>query len=448
MTEALRDAVADGEATHPGLALRDVPVVFLSYDEPWADDFWHDLQQKAPRALRVHNVKGLDACHKAAARAAGTDWFLTVDADTVVDPAFFDLVVPATYLSHTCRVDWASRNDVNGLLYGNGSVKLWPHRMVMAMRTHEAAPKGRLSVDHDIGKDRTGTLRVQMPGCFSVTRPAESAFHAFRCGFREGARLGMVPQLTRPQDFGRLAGEWKAQHLKTWCSVGAHTPHGAWVMYGARLGLWMLHAGDWDVRVINDYTWIDRFWSQMILPRFVPGGSRCPYTGAQWDAGLLAAELTALGRRIEALLDFELVEFPPETSRLMVATQGAAFSPSHIDTLGYMHLKGMGVTRDLVAARELFETGLLMNLSGSYNNLARMHEQGLMPDADLQQAIRLFETAIALGNAHAPYHLAQVLLRRDPLSDDDRARAAALIRLSAERGYAPAPADTRANGTG
>jgi hypothetical protein len=66
-------------------------IVFLSYDEPNADLHYADLCNKVPWAKRVHGVKGSDHAHKAAAELAETEWFITVDADNIVDPKFFDL---------------------------------------------------------------------------------------------------------------------------------------------------------------------------------------------------------------------------------------------------------------------------------------------------------------------------------------------------------------------
>ena len=43
------------------MRVAEIPIVFLSYDEPWADEFFADLIGKAPWAKRVHGVKGLDA---------------------------------------------------------------------------------------------------------------------------------------------------------------------------------------------------------------------------------------------------------------------------------------------------------------------------------------------------------------------------------------------------
>src|SRR5690606_10251497 len=122
--------------------------VFLSYDEPWAEAHWRELRSLLPRAVRVHGVKGLDACHKAAAEAVAGDWVVTVDADTRLGAALADAPVPRALLTGDFRLDWPSRNAVNGLWSGNGCVKLWPKALLREMRTHEAA-EGVLSLDHD-----------------------------------------------------------------------------------------------------------------------------------------------------------------------------------------------------------------------------------------------------------------------------------------------------------
>ena len=63
----------------------ELDIVFLSYDEPNADQHYADLCNKVPWAKRVHGVKGSDAAHKAAANLSETDWVITVDADNIVD---------------------------------------------------------------------------------------------------------------------------------------------------------------------------------------------------------------------------------------------------------------------------------------------------------------------------------------------------------------------------
>lgn len=420
------------------MRISEFPFVFLSYDEPWADDFFDRLRKVVPDALRVHGVQGLDACHKAAARAAASRWFVTVDADTEVDSSFLSVEVPDDLLSDRSRLDWASRNAVNGLAYGNGGLKVWPSKLVGELRSHEAAPADVTSVDHDRGRTGSRPNLIRMPGCHSVVRPAETAFHAFRCGFREGARLGTVDQtLVKSSDFLTAAGSWRAQHLRVLCTIGSHAPNGSWLIYGARLGLWMVNASDWDIRKINDYDWFDALWSDMIVPRFSPGGGRCHLGQFTWDTDRLRAEITALGERLASLLGLELPDLAPDVSRWMVNQIASQLSPSHLDTLGYMYLKGQGVPRNTDRALDFFETGRLVNLSGAINNLARVYDQGLgvPPDPDCARAF--YEYAISLGNRHAPYHLAQFLKALGDGDDAQSARVKSLLRLAAERGFAP-----------
>ena len=99
-------------------------IIFLSYDEPNADKNFADLCNKAPWAKRVHGVKGFDAAHKAAAAAAETDRFITVDADNIVRDDFLSIELDMTKINRHDVISWAGKNVVNGLVYGNGGLKL------------------------------------------------------------------------------------------------------------------------------------------------------------------------------------------------------------------------------------------------------------------------------------------------------------------------------------
>jgi hypothetical protein len=91
-------------------------VVFLSYDEPNADLHYADLCNKVPWAKRIHGIKGSDHAHKAAAEASETDWFITVDADNIVDPRFFNIDLDMS--DPKIQVyGWCGRNAINGLRY-------------------------------------------------------------------------------------------------------------------------------------------------------------------------------------------------------------------------------------------------------------------------------------------------------------------------------------------
>ena len=49
------------------VSINEFDIVFISYDEPNADENYNNLIEKAPWAKRSHGVFGSDAAHKAAA---------------------------------------------------------------------------------------------------------------------------------------------------------------------------------------------------------------------------------------------------------------------------------------------------------------------------------------------------------------------------------------------
>ena len=135
------------------------------------------------------------------------------------------------------------------------------------------------SLDHDTGKlpfgAAEGPRKVILPEVASETYPAETPYHGFRCGFREGVRLSqLAPHQAGGRGFGDSVDPWRAHRLKVWCCVGTHARNGLWMIYGARLGLWMAQCTEWSAVAINDYGWFDRFWNDIVAARFPPGRPR------------------------------------------------------------------------------------------------------------------------------------------------------------------------------
>ena len=341
--------VRGGCASEAQVSLSDFPIVFMSFDEPWADEVWERLLLVRPDARRVHGVKGLNACHVAAAESAGTEWFLTVDADTEVSEDLREVTFPEAYLRPAFRLDWQSKNAVNGVVSGNGSLKLWPRDLVRKMRSHEAAPDDAVSLDADIGQIRPGTSRiVLMPGCHSKTDPARTPFHAFRAGFRETTFLSWL--LRQMVERGASNDDALRQILTIWCSVGTHAPRGDWVLYGARMGVWAEQTWqDWDIRLTHDYDWFRRFWDADIKARIGPGGAHCPLSGHAWDADQLRNSVTGLGENLAAATDIPVAELDPETSRTLAEAQvfPAGRTLENLDSLGRAFQKGQGVPKNI-----------------------------------------------------------------------------------------------------
>ena len=117
----------------------DQDIIFLSYDEPNAEENYADLLAKVPWAKRVHGVEGSDAAHKACADLSETENFITIDGDTIIDPKFLEVDLDLNKLNATkdYQFSWAGKIDVNGLMYGNGSIKMWTRNFVKNMKTHE-----------------------------------------------------------------------------------------------------------------------------------------------------------------------------------------------------------------------------------------------------------------------------------------------------------------------
>ena len=105
------------------IPITEFDVVFISYDEPNADQNYQDLLEKCPWALRSHGVWGSDAAHKAAAALVETDRFITIDADNIVRSDFFNIELDLNTIGENDVISCAGKNAVNGLVYGNGGIK-------------------------------------------------------------------------------------------------------------------------------------------------------------------------------------------------------------------------------------------------------------------------------------------------------------------------------------
>lgn len=254
-------SVANDLPSRSKKTLAEIPVVFLSFDEPNADHHWELLQTITPHnnIKRVHGVKGFDACHKAAANCfPKSEYVITVDADNQVDPDFYEQRLPDG-MDGKISFTWGGRQFTNGLMYGNGGLKLWSTEHLANMKSHELADKERDAVDFCWDFTRYKDL----PGCWSNVYTNGSAYQAFRVGFREGVKLSM--------EQGRVLGfdEWtdsmhaaNFQRLMTWMTLGNDVEHGAWSVYGARLAVKMLQYDNFDFTNIRDYSWFAEFFDQ------------------------------------------------------------------------------------------------------------------------------------------------------------------------------------------
>ena len=235
----------------------DQDIIFLSYDEPNAEKNYADLLTKAPWAKRVHGVKGSDAAHKACAALSETEYFVTVDADNIVDPKFLEVEVDINALGLTPDhvFSWCGRVHVNGLEYGNGGLKMWTRKFVNEMRTHENSDpddvKGLVEFCFD---DKYYQFNENYSESFTNATP----FQTWRAGFREGVKMSL-DQGAKVKD---LRGIWwqNYQRLLIWCNIGADVKHGLWSIYGAREGAYLTNCTDWNYANVRDFEWLTNEW--------------------------------------------------------------------------------------------------------------------------------------------------------------------------------------------
>ena len=234
-------------------------IIFLSYDEPNAEKNYADLLAKVPWAKRVHGVKGSDAAHKACAALSETEYFVTVDADNIVDPKFLEVEIDLDALGLTSEnvFSWCGRVQVNGLMYGNGGLKLWTRKFVNEMRTHENSDpddeKGKVEFCFD---DRY----YQFNDNYSESIVTASPFQAWRAGFREGVKMSLN-QGTKVENLQKIWWQ-NYDRLLIWCSVGADVENGIYSILGAREGAALTNCTDWDYANVRDFEWLTTYWNE------------------------------------------------------------------------------------------------------------------------------------------------------------------------------------------
>lgn len=296
------------------VSVNEFDVIFISYDEPNADDNYSDLLTKCPWAKRSHGVWGSDAAHKAAAALSETDRFITIDADNIVNEEFFNIEFDMDKIASTHVVSFAAKNVINGLVYGNGGIKCWPVEVVNRMKTHEAAPES----DKRAQVDFCWNIHyVQMNNWYSWANINGSPLQAWRAGFREGVKMGLTDgDVVDPKDLKSVHAE-NYRRMMVWMSVGEDVPNGLWAMYGARQGCYMTNIArhEWDWKNVRDFDWLSNYFNTKVAPEFAGGSKLCAKTGYQWDDDKLKAKTVELGNSLRSKLDLEIADLGTSGSK-------------------------------------------------------------------------------------------------------------------------------------
>jgi hypothetical protein len=215
-------------------------IVFISYNEPNADENFAKLIKQFPRAKRVHGVKGIHQAHIAAAKLSTTPMFWVVDGDAVIEENFkFNLLLPKhdTDIVHV----WLSRNPVNDLKYGYGGVKLLPKLLTENMNVNQI----------DMTMSISNKFKV-VQQVSNITVFNTDPFNTWKSAFRECVKLA-----SRPVDPGYQ--EETEDRLHAWCILGGHRPNGKYAIQGAKAGkkygIENISKPE-ELAKINDFDWL------------------------------------------------------------------------------------------------------------------------------------------------------------------------------------------------
>lgn len=271
--------------------IRDLDVIFLTYDEPKKEEHWLKVRNIVPWAKRIDSIKGSDSAHKAAADCSDTERFIIIDGDNIPDPIFFTLALELDELNENSVFRWKAKNHINGLVYGNGGISCWTKSFVKNMRTHENSDGKN---GNDIEFCYQSDYRT-MNDCFSTTFPNGTPFQAWRAGFREGVKLcldkGTIPNI---EMFDKIVHKKNLENLNIWHSVGQDVENGWWAIYGARLGTYLTLLRRWDYTKVQNFDELKSLWNT--------------FSKDDLDACI------RLGETIRSKLNLPVVDFTPQQS--------------------------------------------------------------------------------------------------------------------------------------
>jgi hypothetical protein len=212
--------------------ISDLDFVYISFKEPNKEENWADLKNKVPWAKRVDGVVGFDNAHKAAADVAETDFFISVDGDNIIDEKFLLETLDWTKTDKKAVHRWRARNNINGLVYGNGGLVGWSKDTCLNMRTHENADTEENQIDFC-----WGVPHENLHNCYSTTVINATPQQAFVAGYREGVKMSTDKgKPITAKNYSKSIWRQNLKMLSTWCTIGADILNGKYAMLGARMG--------------------------------------------------------------------------------------------------------------------------------------------------------------------------------------------------------------------
>jgi hypothetical protein len=215
-------------------------IVFISYNESYAEENYKKLLLKYPTAKRIHGVKGIHKAHIEAAKIADSKMFWVVDADALILDSFDFNYEVASWDYNVVHV-WRSRNPINNLEYGYGGIKLLPTHLTLNMDLNKTDMTTSIS-----------PLFRTVEEVSNITYFNTDPFSTWRSAFRECVKLSS--NVIDRQDVDETTNR-----LNVWCTEGKNSQFGEWAILGAIQGkeYGSKNIGNNDALIlINDYDWL------------------------------------------------------------------------------------------------------------------------------------------------------------------------------------------------
>ena len=216
--------------------VNDMDIIFISYDEPSAENRFKSLQEKYPRAKWCKNVKGRTLAYHTAAQMSDTDYFFAVFPKLeIVDSFKFDF--QPDRLKNPCHYIFNAKNPVNGLEYGHGAILLYNKQLVL--QTKNPGIDFTLSAPHE-----------SVPILSAINYFNETPWLAWRTAFREIIKLMTQKQKTVESSY----------RLKKWCELGTGK-NAEWVYCAANDAKDFVNSKE-DIMKSYELDWLKNFYEQ------------------------------------------------------------------------------------------------------------------------------------------------------------------------------------------
>lgn len=211
-----------------------IDIVFISFDEPNADENFQYLVSRFPHAKRIHGVKGIANAHMNAAKKSLTRFFYVVDGDCRVSDDFEFGFKPSVGDEDYVHI-WLARNPICAP-YGYGGIKLF-HKKFFKNVKSQVDFSTTLTKDIKIHDEIAGTT------VFNI-----DSERAHRAAFRESFKLSQTVNDSNKTESIRQEA-WT--RLAAWLNPPFECAFRDSIIAGAKEGSSIKHV---DPTVFNDHS--------------------------------------------------------------------------------------------------------------------------------------------------------------------------------------------------